>query len=355
MRRLVRTYDKRLTLDEAEQISRITVVFNLVALAFLGLFALIAFLSYDRGYAVLLIGVMTLSVCNIALFILSGRMRLLVLMTCIGYLLFCLFLQINGGQNNSGILWHFVYPIMVYYIAGLRMGALFAGTLIVLETILMLMDDAPFFRAYYSFEFKLRFLSSMTVMSIMGAMLEHSRSTAQKSLITLAHRLEKASQTDELTGLPNRRALQETLEHEALRTQRGNSNFTVILCDIDHFKNVNDCCGHGVGDEALRHLASIFAEHIRQNDTIARWGGEEFMLIMPDTDLAAGMTAAERIRIAVAETPLHASNGETLFLTISCGVASWREHPELSRLFRAADNRLYRAKADGRNRVIGQG
>jgi diguanylate cyclase (GGDEF)-like protein len=355
MRRLVRTYDKRLTLDEAEQISRITVMFNLVALVFLGLFALIAHLSYDRRYAMLLLGVMSLSVGNIALFILNGRMQMLVLMTCGGYLLFCLFLQISGGQNNSGILWHFVYPIMVYYIAGLRLGALFAGTLIVLETILMLMDDAAFFRAYYSFEFKLRFLSSMAVTSIMGAMLEHSRSTAQKNLTTLAQRLERASHTDELTSLPNRRALQETLKHEADRTRRGSSNFTVVLCDIDHFKKVNDCCGHGVGDEALRHLASIFAETIRQNDTIARWGGEEFMLIMPETDLAAGMTAAERIRAAVEATPLHASNGETLALTVSCGVASWSEHPELKQLFRVADNRLYRAKTEGRNRVVGLG
>lgn len=353
MRRLVRTYNKRLTIDEAERISRVAVAFNLVALSFLGLFSLIAYLSYDTQYAMTLAGVMALSICNISLFLVSGRMRLLVFITCFGYLLFCLFLQINGGQNNTGILWHFVYPIMVYYIAGLRLGSICAGTLILLETALMLMDDSSFFRAYYSFEFKLRFLASMTVMSIMGAMLEHSRSTAQNNLALLAKQLHKASQTDDLTGLPNRRALKETLDNEAVRAQRSGGDFVVILCDIDHFKAINDDCGHAIGDEALRHMAQCFIQKIRKYDTIARWGGEEFMLVMPDADKTSGLAAAERIRAAVEQAPLHASNGKIVAMTISCGVASWREHSELNQLFRAADDRLYQAKTSGRNQVVG--
>lgn len=116
MKHLVRIHGKNLTAEEAEQIGRITVLFNLVALCFLGLFAFIAFKTNDVRYGTTLLEVMALSICNIALFLLSGRMQLLVLMTCIGYLPFCAFLQITGGQNNSGILWHYVYPIMVYYI-----------------------------------------------------------------------------------------------------------------------------------------------------------------------------------------------------------------------------------------------
>ena len=120
MHRFVRSYDPRLSASEAEQISRVTVVFNLVALAFLALFAAMAFKGGDTRYGITLIEVMALSTCNVALFLVTGRMQLLVAMTCIGYLPFFAFLLVTGGQNNSGILWHYVYPVMVYYIAGVR-------------------------------------------------------------------------------------------------------------------------------------------------------------------------------------------------------------------------------------------
>lgn len=355
MKRLVRSYNKRLTADEAEQISRVTVTFNLVALFFLAFFAVVAYVTNDRHYAMILAGVMTISICNIALFYLGGRMNVLVLMTCLGYMPFCAFLQINGGQNNTGILWHYVYPIMVYYIAGLRLGALCSGSLILMEIILMLMDDFSFFRAYYSFDFKLRFIASMTVLSVFGAMLEHSRNTAQNKLIVLAKKLEKTSQTDELTGLPNRRALKEAMENEVVRVTRSGRDFSVILCDIDHFKVINDRYGHAVGDQALRHLATLFTERIRKYDMAARWGGEEFLLVLPDTDLKEALLIAERIRSAIEKTPMHDSSGNTVTLTISSGVCSWREHSQLDELFRIADKRLYHAKTTGRNQVVGLG
>jgi diguanylate cyclase (GGDEF)-like protein len=353
VKRLTRTYDKRLTADEAEQISRVTVYFNLVALVFLGLFALVAYRTHDRQYALTLITVMAISSCNLIFFYLSGRMRLLVLMTCLGYLPFCAFLQINGGQNNSGILWHYVYPIMVYYIAGLRLGSLCSGGLILMETILMLMDDFSFFHAYYSFDFKLRFIASMTVMSVFGAMLEYSRNTAQKNLIVLAKKLEKASETDELTGLPNRRALKEILENEVVRVTINGGDFSILLCDIDYFKAINDQYGHAVGDKVLQHLAALFNALIRKHDVAARWGGEEFLLVLPDTASEESLLTAERIRSGIEQTPLHGIDGGTIQLTISCGVCNWRESPQLDELFRHADNRLYQAKAMGRNKVVG--
>ena len=354
MYRFVRYHDPRLSANEAEQISRVTVVFNLVALAFLAIFAAIAFKTNDTRYGITLIEVMALSICNVALFLVTGRMQLLVTMTCIGYLPFCAFLQITGGQNNSGILWHYVYPIMVYYIAGLRAGSVYATLLIVMEAGLMFLDHHPFFLAKYSFEFKSRFLATMVVMSIMGAMLEHSRRSAQYKLLELAERLEKASETDDLTGLPNRRALRKRLENEVVRIDRHGGDFALILCDIDHFKFINDSYGHLVGDETLRHLSRIFLEMVRKYDLVARWGGEEFLIVLPEAGLEQGLLVAERIRTAVAAQPLHSQSGETISLTISCGVCSWREFANLDELFWVADHRLYKAKAEGRNRVVGQ-
>ena len=354
MHRFVRSYDPRLSVSEAEQISRITVVFNLVALAFLAIFAAMAFKTGDTRYGITLIEVMALSICNVALFLVTGRMQMLVAMTCIGYLPFCAFLQITGGQNNSGILWHYVYPITVYYIAGLRSGSIYASLLIVMEAILMFVDNQPFFLAKYPFEFKTRFLATMVVMSIIGAMLEHSRRSAQNKLLELADKLEKASETDDLTGLPNRRALRKRLEDEVLRIGRTGGDFAMILCDIDHFKFINDSYGHATGDEALRHLARLFLETVRKYDLVARWGGEEFLVVLPEASLAHGLLVAERIRAAVETHPLHSQFGETVQLTISGGVCSWREFSNLDELFWVADYRLYKAKSDGRNRVVGQ-
>lgn len=352
MKRLVRKHDQRLTAEEAEQICRVTILFNLVAISFLGLFALIAFWTGDRQYALILLGVLSLALGGIGLFLHYGHMQQLVLTTCLGYLPFCMFLQISGGQNNSGILWHYVYPIMVYYISGLRFGSLCSSLLIASEIALMQVDGFSFFQAHYSNEFKLRFISSMTVMSIMGAMLEHSRSKAQKSLMLLANRLHKASQTDELTGLPNRRALQQILHDEAVRANRINGDFSIVLCDIDHFKLINDNYGHAVGDEALRQIAGNMHAAIRKSDILARWGGEEFMLVLSETDMACARIMAERMRATVEHSGLTTSEGGEIRLTISCGVANWREHQEIKQLFRAADDRLYRAKSRGRNSVV---
>lgn len=352
MQHLVRSHDPRLPLSEAEQICRVTILFNLVAIAFLGLFGLIAAFTGDRGYALVLLIVMVTGLANILCFLVWRHMQQLVLTTCLGYLAFCLYLQISGGQNNSGILWHYVYPIMVYYIAGLRLGCLSSGLLIASELLLMQMDHLAFFRAQYSPEFKMRFLSSMTVMAIMGAMLEHSRSKAQNSLMVLANRLHRASQTDELTGLPNRRALHETLQELGAHTERSQSDFVVLLCDIDHFKGVNDQFGHAVGDQALRHLARNLSAVIRKSDTLARWGGEEFMLVLPDTDLACGIIMAERIRTTAEQRPLMTETGVTVTITISCGLANWQECRDLDQLFSLADERLYQAKSTGRNQVV---
>lgn len=352
MKHLVRSHDPRCTTEEAEQICRVTILFNLVAIAFLGLFGLIAAYTGERGYALVLLGVMTLALANIACFYAWRHMQQLVLTTCLGYLAFCLYLQISGGQNNSGILWHYVYPIMVYYIAGLRLGCLSSSLLIASELLLMQMDHLTFFHAQYSPEFKMRFLSTMTVMSIMGAMLEHSRSKAQNSLMILAKQLRHASQTDELTGLPNRRALQEILHDQTVRADRTESDFVILLCDIDHFKSVNDQFGHAVGDKALRHMAHNMSAAIRKSDTLARWGGEEFMLVLPDTDLACGILMAERIRTAAEQHPLVTETGAKVAITISCGLANWLECRDLDLLFRLADERLYQAKSTGRNQVV---
>ena len=164
--------------------------------------------------------------------------------------------------------------------------------------------------------------------------------------------LHEISITDSLTKLYNRKHLMETLDKEVSRSQRHSHSFSLLVIDIDHFKKYNDTYGHLAGDEALRRLASVFKECIRSSDYAARYGGEEFIIMLPEIGPEQGVEAAERIRHKVAEEIFN-SDGESIKVTISVGVASFPENGEdAESVIRNADAALYEAKELGRNRVV---
>ncbi|MCA2992930.1 diguanylate cyclase [Gemmatimonas sp.] len=167
-------------------------------------------------------------------------------------------------------------------------------------------------------------------------------------------RLEQLAQTDPLTQLLNRRALTERIAAEMERTLRYDSTMALLMIDLDHFKRVNDTYGHLVGDDVLRDVAPLLSDTIRTADIVARYGGEEFLVLLPETDDAGAESFADRIRRAI-ETHPFASDSlpEPLRLTASIGVAVYpaARIESVEDLFARADAALYRAKADGRNRV----
>ena len=163
--------------------------------------------------------------------------------------------------------------------------------------------------------------------------------------------LAKAATTDYLTGLFNRRAMVHLLELEAARQPRSKRPYSIILCDVDHFKAVNDHHGHAVGDDALVRLAAVLRENLRGQDAVARWGGEEFLVFLPETRLEGALLVAEKIRAAIGDQP-HEVSGHALRLTVSFGVATYRDGMTVTEQVRLADAALYRAKAEGRNRVV---
>ena len=163
---------------------------------------------------------------------------------------------------------------------------------------------------------------------------------------------------DALTGIFNRVYLTERLQQELKRSQRYGHPLSVIMCDIDHFKDVNDQHGHRAGDQVLKDFVSRIAGSIRIDvDWIARYGGEEFLIVLPETDLPSSYIVAERLRRLVAETPFHLKGGE-FRITASFGVTSYRpvlkaERITLDQLMEQADEFLYQAKREGRNAVRG--
>lgn len=175
--------------------------------------------------------------------------------------------------------------------------------------------------------------------------------TNSKQLQDANSKLEKLSRTDRLTGLLNRGFWEECLGKEFERHQRYRGTSALVLFDIDHFKRINDTYGHPAGDEVIRRVADLTRQHIRSTDLAGRYGGEEFVVLLPDTDVNGAWTFAERLRTAVASCEvLHAEH--SLKFTISLGIAvlvgdGCTSH---SQLIERADQALYQSKEGGRNR-----
>ena len=174
----------------------------------------------------------------------------------------------------------------------------------------------------------------------------------EEELMQARVQMEALAMHDGLTGLLNRRAIEEFAEAEFNMANRKKQAMSVILLDIDHFKNVNDRFGHKFGDVVLRQVAQTLKEDLRNYDRVGRWGGEEFLLILPDTELKDAVTVAERLRSKIAVVQITLENGETFSIHISLGTACTSgQFQSLAKLIDAADQALYQAKQSGRNRV----
>jgi diguanylate cyclase (GGDEF)-like protein len=176
--------------------------------------------------------------------------------------------------------------------------------------------------------------------------LKNQRQELEEALV----RIEFLATMDELTGLANRRQLTRAMDQEARRADRTGACFCVAILDLDHFKRVNDLHGHAAGDAALRHFAHNSARIVRATDMLGRWGGEEFLLLMPDSALPSAVEGAQRLRRALAQAPLQHEQ-VTLALTLSAGVAQYKVGESVQQTIERADAAMYRAKVSGRNRV----
>jgi diguanylate cyclase (GGDEF)-like protein len=175
---------------------------------------------------------------------------------------------------------------------------------------------------------------------------------SNRRAFALEHQLTSEARTDALTGLRNRRSLEEAATAEVKRGTRTGAPLAVIICDIDHFKQVNDRYGHDAGDRVIRAVSTLLSGMARESDALGRWGGEEFLMFLPDTDENAAFVVAERMRKAVEAAPMPV---EGLKVTISLGVAGLlpggSEPERWQEAVRQADDAMYRSKQAGRNRA----
>lgn len=179
-------------------------------------------------------------------------------------------------------------------------------------------------------------------------------STAQEKIVKLQAELSQLSEKvsiDQLTGVLNRRGLDEAMQREIARAQRGGTQLCVALLDIDNFKFFNDSYGHHVGDTALQHLAKVIQQTLRPTDIAARFGGEEFVILLPDTSIDEAIEAISRLQRALTKQ-FFLGNNERLLITFSAGISVFKENEDQVTVLNRADQAMYLAKKSGKNRVM---
>lgn len=255
-----------------------------------------------------------------------------------------MFAMATPRSTSSAHAWVLLIPIISHLLMGRRLGlavSLFYMSVAAVIFLFRHLDRPDMMQALP--------ITNIAVISLCVLVFSHvyevTRETSERQLMKIA-------QTDPLTSLANRARLSDVFEREQHRARRYGSPVSILVLDLDHFKDVNDAHGHETGDLALQHVARIFRNCLRATDLAARLGGEEFGVLLSNTNSLQALEVAEKIRMAVASAPLHINN-HSIRLTISGGIAELgTDGDTLRELVREADIRLYKAKEAGRNRIV---
>lgn len=195
-------------------------------------------------------------------------------------------------------------------------------------------------------------LVTSTALTLRAHAVRERLQAKKRELSRAVEQIRDLATRDELTGLPNRRYMLEVMRIEGLRAGRSGQPLLMAQLDLDFFKAVNDTYGHGAGDQVLQCFARTVLACVRNTDILARWGGEEFVLLMADTSAEDGQRLLERVRATVADTPVQLAPGVIINLTISIGAAQLNRDETPLRLLQRTDEALYSAKRQGRNSVV---
>ncbi|MEH6566689.1 MAG: GGDEF domain-containing protein [Halopseudomonas sp.] len=260
---------------------------------------------------------------------------------------FLLYIIVMPGASQTAFVWMYLVPIMSYLLLGRTAGFWLAAPFILLAAFLYVWRYAEVRTPAGMIDLANAILCGLLLMLFVH-IYEARRAAAQRVL-------ERVAETDALTGVFNRGRFQQLFTLAVQQADRSQQPFCLVLLDVDHFKQVNDSWGHVVGDRALQHLCQVLQQRLRITDQVGRLGGEEFGLLLLNTDLQAGATLVEDLRQQLSEQPLMV-NGMRVPLAATFGVAQWPVDGSTTEvLYRCADQRLYRGKAYGRNRVVSEG
>jgi len=262
-------------------------------------------------------------------------------------LFFVSFVYLN--QNNSfGLIWTIFFPIIALTINSTYRGLIFSLLFLTATSIISYQGIGEWQNGLWDFKSFLRLNVALSMIILIMYIHEIAMDKAQKYEQDSLSVLEELSLNDALTGIANRRRINGLLDTEFERAKRYQTPFSIILFDIDHFKKINDTYGHLVGDNTLKSLSKLVNETIRKTEVVGRWGGEEFILILPESNINTSFLIAEKIRKIISKTKFKDLDGS---LTCSFGVSEYLLETTLDELIEQADQALYKAKENGRNMV----
>ena len=323
----------------------------LIAVFFLTLFAIESFLIDQilHGQIILVVAILMV----LLFFLLNITDNSMAISQFMVFLMggLCLFLFFTGGINQTGPFWYFVFPLFALFIQKLWSGLLSIILVFMITVVIFVIEPAGFDASDYEPIFIERFLAVYMAISAICFFYVYTRTSSELLMSNISKNYQEMANTDDLTRLANRRYMREILKREMSRAIRFNRSFSIIIFDLDHFKEINDNYGHDAGDEVLLEITKILDDILRAQDICARWGGEEFLIMLPETDQTGAQQVAERLKLAMEEYPIE-YQGQDLKVTLSAGCSEFNMKESLDSCLKRADDNLYQAKKLGRNRVV---
>ncbi len=305
-------------------------------------------LNFYRGMSFLATVEMVVAALSLALMVFLPRSRhperwsLVYLVVFFSMLVAAL---VTPDLSSTVFVWILVIPLLAHFLHGRHVGLMLSLMFLAMAWVVYLMNFHDADMTLVEFIGFGNIVACSLVLTGLTYAYEYAREQAEQQL-------RETAATDALTGLPNRKRLREVLEHVAEQSRRLGTGFSLLGMDLDHFKSINDQYGHDVGDQVLCRLGEILRGRLRSIDTPARWGGEEFFVLLPGTDASGARHIAETIRAELARLPVEIE-GNPVQVTISIGIAEFpADGNAVSELLVCADRRLYAAKEAGRDRVV---
>ncbi|MEH8022337.1 GGDEF domain-containing protein [Rheinheimera metallidurans] len=299
---------------------------------------------------VILFGTGLLFLVNIIVFQISDNLDRACAVEAILVGFFVLSLVFQGGYNNTALYWVFPFPAILFGLLGVRKALIFNFLLLTsLAVMLYIPDLIP---AQYKDAEASRFIASLVIVIIVCWINDFYRERSHQAMDKLQESKELQANTDALTLLANRRFIDSSLMPNLAEQPELFVPLALIMCDIDHFKRLNDRYGHNVGDDVLKAISMLFKRNIRQQDFACRIGGEEFLLILPHTNHTDALNVAEKIRQQVSQEKM-LKQDKHYQVTASFGVAICESAEQYDEALKLADKMLYSAKNAGRNQVAG--
>jgi len=341
---------------DARQRHTITTMFLLsglycvIALFFLLFFGLQSLALGREGYAFVLLGFAALTVGGYWLVWYLGYYPWISHMVIGLYGFLCLWLFNNGGEQGTAPMWYLLFPVLALFLQGHVFGMVSIGVLMGL-TYLMANTDFGLDTYAYSDAFMQRLVAVYIAITALTYLFAYFRYQNETQLAKINEQLETMSNTDKLSGLLNRRGMEERLNHMMQTHARFQTPFSVIMMDIDGFKRINDEYGHLFGDYVIQAIAETCTRSLRQIDHVSRWGGDEFLLLMPGTGAEGAEVFAHRLREAINTSPF-SLEGNSIQVTASFGICEHKGAKVIEKTISKADDFLYHAKQRGGNCVI---